>query len=251
MRLGGLLETVLLAFALRDRYNLLRAEKEAAQRQVADELRRLDRLKDEILANTSHELRTPLQGIIGLSESMLDGAAGALSQGVRRNLSMMVSSGQRLGRLVDDILDFSRLKTRELRLVMKAVDLRVAIDVVVTLMQPLIRGRPIQVVNDVGAATPPVLADEATILSVASCSAARPATFPGLCELCLRSQFLRARKELIFLAGWSLGATRNAWSSALGTTHVRPLRGARWKTCKTCLYLTATRSRWSISAKFA
>lgn len=166
MRLGSLLEAVLLAFALSDRYNLLRAEKEAAQRQVADELRRLDRLKDEILANTSHELRTPLQGIIGLSESMLDGAAGAVSDAVRRNLAMMVASGQRLARLVDDILDFSRLKTRELRLEPKPVDLRVATDVVVTLMQPLIRGRPLRVVNDVDPALPSVLADEGRLQQI-------------------------------------------------------------------------------------
>jgi signal transduction histidine kinase/class 3 adenylate cyclase/ActR/RegA family two-component response regulator len=166
MRVGSLLETVLLAFALSDRYNLLRAEKEAAQRQVADELRRLDKLKDEILANTSHELRTPLQGIIGLSESMLDGAAGALSDAVWRNLSMMVASGQRLARLVDDILDFSRLKTRELRLAPKAVDLHVAVDVVVTLMQPLVRNRPLRLVNDVPASLPPVFADEARLQQI-------------------------------------------------------------------------------------
>lgn len=166
MRIGSLLETVLLAFALSDRYNLLRAEKEAAQKQVADELRRLDRLKDEILANTSHELRTPLQGIIGLTESMLDGAAGALSAAVRHNLSMMASSAQRLARLVDDILDFSRLKTHELRLAPKAVDLHVAVDVVVTLMEPLVRGRPVRLINDVTASTPPVFADEGRLQQI-------------------------------------------------------------------------------------
>jgi signal transduction histidine kinase/class 3 adenylate cyclase/CheY-like chemotaxis protein len=168
MRIGSLLESVLLAFALSDRYNLLRAEKEAAQRQTAEELLRLDRLKDEILANTSHELRTPLQGIIGLSESMLDGAAGELSAPARQNLSMMVSSGQRLARLVDDILDFSRLKTRELRLTPKAVDLRVAVDVVVTLFQPLLRNRPVRLTNDVASNLPPVLADESRLQQILS-----------------------------------------------------------------------------------
>lgn len=166
MRIGGLLESILLAFALSDRYNLLRAEKDAAQKQTADELVRLDKLKDEILANTSHELRTPLQGIIGLSESMLDGAAGELSAPAKHNLSMMVSSGQRLSRLVDDILDFSRLKTHELRLVSKAVDIRVAVDVVVTLLQPLIRSKPVTLINKIESDLPAVMADEARLQQI-------------------------------------------------------------------------------------
>ena len=168
MRIGSLLESLLLAFALSDRYNLLRAEKEAAQQQTADELRRLDKLKDEILANTSHELRTPLQGIIGISESMLDGAAGKLTALARHNLSMMVSSGNRLARLVDDILDFSRLKTRELRVSPKPVDLRVAVDVVVTLLKPLLRNRPVKLINEVDSTVPAVMADESRLQQILS-----------------------------------------------------------------------------------
>ena len=168
MRIGSLLESVLLAFALSDRYNLLRAEKDAALKQTADELRRLDKLKDEILANTSHELRTPLQGIIGLSESMIDGAAGQLSTAAKDNLSMMVSSGKRLSRLVDDILDFSKLKTHELRLDTKPVDLRVAVEVVVTLLQPLVKDRQVKLINDIGTEFPTVLADESRLQQILS-----------------------------------------------------------------------------------
>lgn len=45
-----------------------------------DRLKELDKIKDDFLANTSHELRTPLNGIIGLTESLLEGAGGPLSK---------------------------------------------------------------------------------------------------------------------------------------------------------------------------
>ncbi len=52
------------------------------------ELQRLDKFKDEFLANTSHELRTPLNGMIGIAESMIDGATGKLTELQERNLWM-------------------------------------------------------------------------------------------------------------------------------------------------------------------
>ena len=160
MEMGTVLETVLMSLALSDRYNDLKLAKEKAQHEAAESLRRMDRLKDEFLANTSHELRTPLQGIIGLAESMLDGAAGRLSDAAARNLSMIVNSGQRLATLVNDILDFSKMKNHELALRRTPVDLRVAVDVVMRLTEPLARAKSLELVNEVAPGTPPVLADE-------------------------------------------------------------------------------------------
>lgn len=159
MEMGAVLETVLISFALSDRYNQLKLAKEKAQAEVAESLRRMDRLKDEFLANTSHELRTPLQGIIGLAESMLDGAAGKLSDAARQNLSMIVGSGQRLASLVGDILDFSKMKNHELQLRSRPVDLHVAVDVALRMLAPLAQAKSLALHNEVPAGTG-VLADE-------------------------------------------------------------------------------------------
>ena len=160
MEIGTVLQTVLMSLALADRYNDLKLAKEQAQHEAAESLRRMDRLKDEFLANTSHELRTPLQGIIGIAESMLDGAAGKVSEVAERNLSMIVTSGQRLATLVNDILDFSKMKNHELSLRRRAVDLRVAVEVVTRLIAPLAAAKSLELVNEVDPALPPVDADE-------------------------------------------------------------------------------------------
>lgn len=121
---------------------------------------RIDRLKDEFLANTSHELRTPLNGIIGLAESLEAGAAGPLSEQARANLKMISGSGRRLNNLVNDILDLSRLKNSDIRLHRKAVDLRTIVDKVLAVTEPLIRERPLMLVNAIAADLPLVDGDE-------------------------------------------------------------------------------------------
>ncbi len=129
-------------------------------RELNERLQVVDRLKDEFLANTSHELRTPLGGMIGLAESLMDGATGQLPPETVRHLSMLVSSGRRLANLVNDILDFSRMRDRDLPLHTHPVDLHSAAEVVLTLSRPFLQGKELELVNDISAALPPALADE-------------------------------------------------------------------------------------------
>ncbi len=109
----------------------------------------LDRLKDEFLANTSHELRTPLNGIIGLADSLIDGAAGKLPEEAETNLSMISSAGRRLASLIGDILDFSRLKNNDLKLIRGAVDMHSVAGIVMNISRPLLADKPVVMKNDI------------------------------------------------------------------------------------------------------
>ncbi len=142
----GLLAALIWTLHRRAEEQRQRAEREEA---INEQLRRVDRLKDEFLANTSHELRTPLHGMIGIAESLIDGATGQLPLATARNLSMIVSSGRRLGSLIDDVLDFSKLKNESLTLARRPVDLRSLVDVVLTLTRPLAADKRLALVNDV------------------------------------------------------------------------------------------------------
>ncbi|MDY6784022.1 MAG: ammonium transporter [Cyanobacteriota bacterium] len=124
-----------------------------------EELKRLDKLKDQFLANTSHELRTPLNATIGLTESMLDGATGDLSPPQRQNLWAIAQSGRRLLNLVNDILDFSTLKEQTLELNLQPVALRSIADIVLALGQSLVGKKNLKLVNAIPVDLPLVRGD--------------------------------------------------------------------------------------------
>jgi two-component system sensor histidine kinase ChiS len=132
---------------------------EALEEQNA-ELHRFDKLKDEFLANTSHELKTPLHGIIGLAESLMEGATGPLPHRTKANLAMIVASGRQLFTLVNDLLDFSQLRHNTVELRLSSVGIREAADVVITLSRPMAQQKGLQLINAVSPRLPLVLADE-------------------------------------------------------------------------------------------
>ncbi|WP_233516766.1 ATP-binding protein [Paenibacillus curdlanolyticus] len=122
--------------------------------QLSERLLSLDKLKDEFLARTSHELRTPLHGIIGLTESLLDGPAGSrLSAEENGHLQLIRSSGQRLAHLVNDILDFSKLRNREIQLHPVTINVHQIVELVLHLLRPLAEGKGLLLINEV----PPAL----------------------------------------------------------------------------------------------
>ncbi len=123
-----------------------------------EDLRYLNKLRDEFLANTSHELRTPLNGIIGIAESLYEGSTGTLSSDTLYNVGMVIASGRRLANLIDDILNFSK-KDKKIELHIQAVKLRDLAQVVINLSQTLANKKRLQLVNSVPENFPPAAAD--------------------------------------------------------------------------------------------
>jgi len=105
--------------------------------EMSNKLVEADKLKDEFLATVSHELLTPLNGMIGIAESTLQGSAGKLNQQQENNLNLIIYSGRRLSRLVDDLLDFSRIKNNDIVLNIEPVDLGQTVQRVLTLSRSL------------------------------------------------------------------------------------------------------------------
>ncbi len=73
-------------------------------------LRALDKLKSDFVSNVSHELRTPLTAVKGSVDNMLDGLTGPLNEKQARYLTRIKSNTDRLSRLINDLLDLSRIE---------------------------------------------------------------------------------------------------------------------------------------------
>lgn len=128
------------------------------------EIQRLNDLKDQFLANTSHELRTPLVGMTGLLESVLEDPQSLSSENVRK-LNLVYSSSQRLTRLINDILDLSRLRKQELPINWTSVDLQGLCRKVIGLFAKLSEGKTLEL-EAPASPVPPVWADEARLEQV-------------------------------------------------------------------------------------
>lgn len=87
------------------------------------ELKHLENVRKEFISNVSHELRTPLTSIKGFIETLMAGALEDKSNN-RRFLSIIQDHADRLGKLINDILELSKLESKEIQLDFKSVDLQ-------------------------------------------------------------------------------------------------------------------------------
>jgi two-component system, sensor histidine kinase ChiS len=85
-------------------------------------LRELDRLKDAFLSMITHELRTPLTVIVGVAESLETGVYGPLSPEHAEPLRQVSGQAERLMRLVNDLLDLSKMEAGMMRLRREPLD---------------------------------------------------------------------------------------------------------------------------------
>lgn len=107
---------------VKERTQALADEKETVAAQ-AEKLRSLDKAKSRFFANISHEFRTPLTLILGPLEDLQDGLHGDLSNSGARHVNTAIRNGRRLLRLVNQLLDVSRLESGKIELQAQELDL--------------------------------------------------------------------------------------------------------------------------------
>jgi signal transduction histidine kinase len=100
-----------------------RVEAERAHQGRVEAIREMDRLKDDFINTVTHELRTPLTAIMGYCEFLEDHIGGDLTHDQEEFVRQIKEGGDRLKRLVDDLLDFARLEAGTFMLTRREADL--------------------------------------------------------------------------------------------------------------------------------
>ncbi|MEM9552950.1 MAG: response regulator [Acidobacteriota bacterium] len=124
-----------------------------------ERLRELDRLKDDFLINTARQLFGPLHRLVGLAESLLQGAAGELPGSMRKSLRLIIDSAWRLNRTIGDLSRFSGGGLLHRQAPSQVFDLQEMVERVASLYHPLAEQRGIDLVDDVAPDVPLVLTD--------------------------------------------------------------------------------------------
>ena len=105
------------------RFELAEGERVVAAIRDISERQRIERMKNEFVSTVSHELRTPLTSIVGSLGLLSGGAGGALPDRAARLIQIAHTNGQRLVRLINDILDIEKIQSGRMPFDIAPVDL--------------------------------------------------------------------------------------------------------------------------------
>ena len=95
-----------------------------------DQLAQSSKAKSEFLANMSHELRTPMNAMLGFTEMLLDGLYGEVPPALKEPIQDIQVNGRHLLRLINDVLDLSKIEAGRMELALGEYSVREVVDIV-------------------------------------------------------------------------------------------------------------------------
>src|SRR5262245_23107099 len=134
-----------------------RARLLANERAARQDAEMANRLKDEFLATLSHELRTPLTAVLGWARMLRSGQADERS--LARGLASIERNAAAQARLVEDLLDVSRIVSGKIRLDVRPVDLPAVVESAVEAVRPAASAKQIDLQTSLDPHPGPVLGD--------------------------------------------------------------------------------------------
>ncbi|MCA1291671.1 HAMP domain-containing protein [Paenibacillus sp. alder61] len=116
--------------------------------QDVTDIRRLEVMRSEFVANVSHELKTPIAAVKGFAETLL--AGGVKDEDTKRSfLQIILDEGERLNRLIGDILELSKIESKRVPLEYAPVHLKELFDSIFEMLDPAARKKSIVLLQGV------------------------------------------------------------------------------------------------------
>ena len=122
--------------------------------------------KSQFLANMSHELRTPLNAILGYNQLMLNNIYGETSGKMRTVLARVQSNGKHLLKLINDVLDLSKIEAGQLTLSLTDYSIKQVVQNVSAAVEPLVNEKKLGFKSEVASELPPGRGDERRLTQV-------------------------------------------------------------------------------------
>ncbi|MFT9819091.1 ATP-binding protein [Lysinibacillus sp. NPDC056185] len=122
--------------------------------------------KDDFLANTSHELRNPLHGMMSIAQTLLVKQDHQLAEKNNDDLKLLLTIGNHMSYMLDDLLDLVNLKEKTIRLQLKPINAYNLASGVSNIFLFMLKGKPVEVIIDIPKDLPPVLADETRLIQI-------------------------------------------------------------------------------------
>ncbi|MDF1514073.1 MAG: ATP-binding protein, partial [Anaerolineae bacterium] len=129
------------------------------ERQAIEQLEAAEAFKSRFLGNMSHELREPLNTVIGFSRLLLKGVEGPLSSQQQQDIEQIYGDSQHLLFLINDILAISQIQAGLMELKLQPVNLSDVIDGIVPTANALVRGKPVEFLQEIPQNLPLLCAD--------------------------------------------------------------------------------------------
>jgi len=125
-----------------------------------EKLKKIDKLKSEFVSAVSHELRTPLTSIKGYAAILMAGKLGVVPEPVKERLKKINKHSDSLAKLVNDLLDISRIESGKVEMELEKLNLKDVADEVLDLMAPQMKEKRIQFAIEIPQKISSCLADK-------------------------------------------------------------------------------------------
>jgi two-component system phosphate regulon sensor histidine kinase PhoR len=129
------------------------------------ELRRLEKIRKDFVANVSHELRTPLTSIKGYVEALLDGAKDDPAASMKF-LDIILNQSNRLNLIIEDLLELSKIESGRVSLPKESLELHAVVDRTLSIIKPIADKNRHQLITAIDPSLPPLVGDEDRLVQV-------------------------------------------------------------------------------------